>query len=162
MFSEMGLIDTYGIKVPILKNFLLAVRAKYNPNPFHNWKHGFAVLHFSWVTLLQTKAAVKCLTTPDVLALLVASLCHDIDHRMHTRNTQHATHNGQHTAWHGAVQLCSCAALTTAVSTPSDVPPLMCACTDCTACTFAAADDDVFVQRATRMRMRSIRRRIRR
>lgn len=48
----MGFLEK--IPVQTLKNFAAAVRSKYRENPFHNWMHGFSVMHFTyWVSDLD-------------------------------------------------------------------------------------------------------------
>jgi hypothetical protein len=69
----------FKLEPPRLTNFVLACREKYNDNPFHNWHHGFSVLQYVYASLKNTDA-LHYLQAQDVLALLVASLCHDIDH----------------------------------------------------------------------------------
>ncbi|KAH8072528.1 3',5'-cyclic-nucleotide phosphodiesterase [Aureococcus anophagefferens] len=59
--------------------FIRAVGDAYNDNPYHNFRHGVAVLHLSFVALCHTRRA-KGLTSLDILSLKVAALCHDIDH----------------------------------------------------------------------------------
>ncbi|KJH43544.1 3'5'-cyclic nucleotide phosphodiesterase, partial [Dictyocaulus viviparus] len=56
-----------------LASFLLRV-------PYHNWSHAFSVAHFCWISL-QTPAVLHGLDELERLALLIACLCHDIDHR---------------------------------------------------------------------------------
>ncbi len=79
IFQAMGLTEEFQIPLDTLQNFVLAVRAKYRKNPFHNWYHGFSVLHFAFYFLRKTNAHSD-LTKLDVLGLLVACLCHDADH----------------------------------------------------------------------------------
>ena len=86
MFEEMRLIDEFQIIPETLKSFLLTVRQNYHDNPFHNWYHGFSVLHFSYLALRLLTNASEYLTQHDVLALMIGSLCHDIDHPGNTNS----------------------------------------------------------------------------
>jgi len=86
MFVEMRLVDEFQIVGDTLKNFLITVRQNYHDNPFHNWYHGFSVLHFCYLSLRLLTNASEYLTQQDVLALMVASLCHDIDHPGNTNS----------------------------------------------------------------------------
>lgn len=79
IFQSLGLLGLYDIRRNELTNFLVAVRSNYQDNPFHNWAHGFSVFHFSFYILKLTKVSDH-LNGQDILGLLVASLCHDIDH----------------------------------------------------------------------------------
>lgn len=49
----------------------MGVRANYRDNPFHNWYHGFSVMHMAYVTLRMTKAN-EGLNRSEVLATLVS------------------------------------------------------------------------------------------
>ncbi|CAH2218524.1 high affinity cGMP-specific 3, 5 -cyclic phosphodiesterase 9A isoform X3 [Pelobates cultripes] len=55
------------------------VQNNYRDNPFHNFRHGFCVTQMMycviWACGLQ-----GCLTAADTVSLMVASLCHDLDH----------------------------------------------------------------------------------
>ena len=79
IFREMGMVSEFDIPGDTMRLFVEGVRLKYRNNPFHNWYHGFSVMHFTYLILKRTSAH-KTLLKTDVLALLVASLCHDIDH----------------------------------------------------------------------------------
>ncbi|KAF0689052.1 Aste57867_19467 [Aphanomyces stellatus] len=68
---------------PTLQSFLRVVHDHYHPNPFHNFQHGFSVLHVTYRFLKDTRARLVLLPL-DRLACLVASLCHDIDHPGHS------------------------------------------------------------------------------
>ena len=78
MFEEFDLISTFKISIDKLKIFLRCARDKYRPVPFHNFKHGWSVLHMTCCILRQ--GAVSYLTPIDTLSVLIASLCHDLDH----------------------------------------------------------------------------------
>lgn len=56
------------------------VQKGYRDVPYHNWSHAFAVGHFCYL-LLKMDAVKSGLNELERLALLVACLCHDIDHR---------------------------------------------------------------------------------
>jgi dual 3',5'-cyclic-AMP and -GMP phosphodiesterase 11 len=104
-FSSLRLleIDAPGLFVAMLRRFDLfttalpcdgavaAVRTlvgeiccTYRPNPYHNWRHGFAVTHAVFSCLDRSAAAAAALDPTDKLAALVAALAHDVDHRGHT------------------------------------------------------------------------------
>uniref|UniRef100_A0A0N4ZI80 Phosphodiesterase n=1 Tax=Parastrongyloides trichosuri TaxID=131310 RepID=A0A0N4ZI80_PARTI len=80
MFDELGFIEKYRIRQSTLAKFLLMVQRGYRNVPYHNWSHAFAVAHFCYL-LLKLPAVKKALTDLQRLSLLVACLCHDIDHR---------------------------------------------------------------------------------
>ena len=79
MFVSCDLVEAFQIPISALRNFIMAVHAGYNPrNSFHCFRHGWSVLHVSYLILRH--GASDYLEPLDVLAVLVAALCHDIDH----------------------------------------------------------------------------------
>eukprot|EP01006_Ploeotia_vitrea_P035219 TRINITY_DN65846_c8_g15_i1.p1 TRINITY_DN65846_c8_g15~~TRINITY_DN65846_c8_g15_i1.p1 ORF type:complete len:850 (+),score=454.44 TRINITY_DN65846_c8_g15_i1:192-2552(+) len=86
IFHEMGLIGEFNISPQRLKRFLVAIRLGYHEeNAYHNFRHGWSVFHFVYLTLRRTRAK-QFLTSLDVLALLVAALGHDVDHPGNTNS----------------------------------------------------------------------------
>ncbi|XP_071150569.1 probable 3',5'-cyclic phosphodiesterase pde-5 isoform X19 [Mytilus edulis] len=58
--------------------FTMTVKKNYRNVPYHNWAHAFSVAHAVYTVIKTTKhsfSPVEC------LALYVACLCHDLDHR---------------------------------------------------------------------------------
>lgn len=76
---DTGCIDLFEIPGDILANFSDAMMKLYRNNPFHNWYHGFGVMHFTYFQMKHT-SAVEFLTHLEVFAVLIASLGHDADH----------------------------------------------------------------------------------
>jgi cAMP and cAMP-inhibited cGMP 3',5'-cyclic phosphodiesterase 10 len=64
-----------------LMRFILTVRKNYRNVPYHNWSHAFSVAHAIYTVIKQTKHQF---TPNDCIALFVACLCHDLDHRVKT------------------------------------------------------------------------------
>ena len=79
IFEDVGLCSEFQISKNTLQMFTLQVRNYYHSNPFHNWYHAFSVFHFAYLILRLTKITGE-MSSLDVLGLLVASLCHDLDH----------------------------------------------------------------------------------
>ncbi|GMH33176.1 hypothetical protein BSKO_01010 [Bryopsis sp. KO-2023] len=79
IFVDSGVLPRFKIKEMVLMSFLTAVASHYQDNPYHNFLHAVYVLHGVWMVLLTTEAR-KGLAGHDVLALLISSICHDIDH----------------------------------------------------------------------------------
>eukprot|EP00004_Rigifila_ramosa_P003116 TRINITY_DN1326_c0_g1_i5.p1 TRINITY_DN1326_c0_g1~~TRINITY_DN1326_c0_g1_i5.p1 ORF type:complete len:1469 (-),score=315.52 TRINITY_DN1326_c0_g1_i5:74-4432(-) len=79
IFHQLGLTQQFSIPEANLRSFLLDIRNNYRKNPFHNFQHAFSVFHISYLFLVTTSAA-KWLTNLDMFALLIAALCHDLDH----------------------------------------------------------------------------------
>ncbi|XP_052274337.1 probable 3',5'-cyclic phosphodiesterase pde-5 isoform X2 [Dreissena polymorpha] len=61
-----------------LIRFTLTVRKNYRNVPYHNWDHAFSVAHAMFTVVRTTKHQF---TAQECLALFVACLCHDLDHR---------------------------------------------------------------------------------
>jgi len=70
------------------------VRKGYRDPPYHNWMHAFSVFHFSYLILKRLQLIQQgYLTELEALALLVSSLCHDVDHRGTTNSFQLASNS---------------------------------------------------------------------
>lgn len=61
-----------------LIKFTLTVKQNYHDFPYHNWKHALTVTHTMYCIL---KRHSEIFTKLERLALLIACLAHDIDHR---------------------------------------------------------------------------------
>ncbi|ESP05492.1 hypothetical protein LOTGIDRAFT_228057 [Lottia gigantea] len=61
-----------------LMRFTLTVRKNYRHVPYHNWVHAFSVAHSMFTVI---KCSNHQFTSNECLALFVACLCHDLDHR---------------------------------------------------------------------------------
>ncbi|VEL36976.1 unnamed protein product [Protopolystoma xenopodis] len=64
-----------------LARFLLMARRGYRDPPYHNWTHAYTVAHFIYLCLRRLPLMENQLTELEAIAIFVASLCHDIDHR---------------------------------------------------------------------------------
>jgi GAF domain-containing protein len=83
VFSLSAAARGYPLPEPVVGAFLSAVASHYRPServPYHNLGHVVQVLHTVWL-LLETSPTCRAALKPvDELSLLVASLCHDLDH----------------------------------------------------------------------------------
>ena len=79
MFKSLGLLQKFDISTESLVRFLLTVKLNYNNNPFHNWLHAWSVMHASWL-MISAPEVTGCLTDADKLAVMIAAVCHDLDH----------------------------------------------------------------------------------
>ncbi|XP_037380791.1 high affinity cGMP-specific 3',5'-cyclic phosphodiesterase 9A isoform X1 [Talpa occidentalis] len=79
MYHDLGLVRAFSINPITLKRWLLCVQENYRNNPFHNFRHCFCVTQMMysmvWLCGLQEK-----LSQMDILALMTAAICHDLDH----------------------------------------------------------------------------------
>lgn len=68
-----------------LIKFINIVCDNYKPNPFHNFQHAINVLQMTYRLLVDTNIYVKI--KPNIIfGILVAALCHDIDHPGNTNS----------------------------------------------------------------------------
>ena len=82
MFEDLGLSQRFRIPRSVLARFVLMVKRGYRDPPYHNWSHAFSVAHFAYLCVKNLKLEEdSLLTNLEILAFVVASLCHDIDHR---------------------------------------------------------------------------------
>ncbi|CAF1321520.1 unnamed protein product [Adineta steineri] len=81
MFLDLANMDPINVNrfdMECLMRFTLTVRKNYRNVPYHNWSHAFSVAHAIYTVIKQTK---HHFTTNECIALFVACLCHDLDHR---------------------------------------------------------------------------------
>ena len=81
MFKELFSLKMFDVDE--LTKFTLTVRRNYRRVPYHNWTHAFSVAHCMFMIL--RKASSNFMLT-ESLALFVACLCHDLDHRGRTNS----------------------------------------------------------------------------
>ncbi|KAL5270598.1 hypothetical protein ACHWQZ_G001338 [Mnemiopsis leidyi] len=90
MFEDLGLINRWQFSHQTLTRFLLMVKRGYRDPPYHNWMHAFCVGHFFY-SLCKAVDISKYMTDIEVLAMLIACFCHDLDHRGTTNAFQVAS-----------------------------------------------------------------------
>jgi hypothetical protein len=78
-FIQTGLCELIGIDSYQLFKFILIVRSHYNNVPYHNWFHALDTTHFIYILNLSVRFD-RFLTNLELFALLIASICHDVDH----------------------------------------------------------------------------------
>ncbi|XP_050693259.1 cGMP-dependent 3',5'-cyclic phosphodiesterase-like isoform X2 [Eriocheir sinensis] len=94
MVESLGMITKFRLSRESLARFTLMVRKGYRDPPYHNWLHAFSVTHFAFLTLQNLKLVERNVLTPlEALALLVSSMCHDLDHRGTTNSFQVASNS---------------------------------------------------------------------
>lgn len=79
MFKELKILEELDIDNELMEQYLLAVQATYRDNPFHNFRHAFCVTQMMY-GLLHLVNLVDVFTTEELFCLLIATLCHDMDH----------------------------------------------------------------------------------
>ena len=91
MFVNLELVGCFQIPIPTLKHFLTDIKSGYlNANPYHNFRHAFDVAHAVYI-FLTTTCSKDLLTPLDVFGLMVAAVCHDLQHPGCTNSFQVAS-----------------------------------------------------------------------
>ncbi|KAF7419006.1 hypothetical protein HZH68_001659 [Vespula germanica] len=80
MFEQCNLIHKFHIPYDILCRWILSVKKNYRPVKYHNWRHALNVAQ-TMFAMLKTGKMEQFMTDLEILGLLVACLCHDLDHR---------------------------------------------------------------------------------
>jgi len=79
IFDLFDIMTTFGVSNEKLFKFLSEVKNKYKKVPYHNWRHAVDVMQFvSYEVLVGNLDST--LTKNEIFGLLIASLCHDLDH----------------------------------------------------------------------------------
>ena len=66
--------------IQVLCRWALSVKKNYRPVKYHNWRHALNVCQ-TMFTMLKTGKMDRFTDDLEVFGLLVACLCHDLDHR---------------------------------------------------------------------------------
>uniref|UniRef100_A0A8D8VUM6 Phosphodiesterase n=2 Tax=Cacopsylla melanoneura TaxID=428564 RepID=A0A8D8VUM6_9HEMI len=80
MFLECNLVQQYHIPYDVLCRWVLSVKKNYRPVKYHNWRHALNVAQ-TMFAMLKTGKMERFMSDLEILGLLVACLCHDLDHR---------------------------------------------------------------------------------
>ncbi|XP_028401446.1 dual 3',5'-cyclic-AMP and -GMP phosphodiesterase 11-like isoform X2 [Dendronephthya gigantea] len=80
MFYELGLHLRFGIEKDVLCRWIMSVKKNYRHVTYHNWRHAFNVGQ-TMFAIIKSSTVCNYLSEIERLALLVACLCHDLDHR---------------------------------------------------------------------------------
>lgn len=79
MIKRLNLIEKFSIDESKLRNFIDTITKNYKRVPYHNFTHAFNIVHFNYYVLITSNLR-EYLEDIDVLALILGSLGHDIDH----------------------------------------------------------------------------------
>ncbi|XP_039615675.1 cGMP-specific 3',5'-cyclic phosphodiesterase isoform X2 [Polypterus senegalus] len=81
MFTDLGLVQNFQMKYESLCRWILSVKKNYRKTvAYHNWRHAFNTAQCMFAVLKSGKMQGK-LSELEVLALMISTLCHDLDHR---------------------------------------------------------------------------------
>ncbi|XP_044271443.1 cGMP-specific 3',5'-cyclic phosphodiesterase isoform X2 [Tribolium madens] len=80
MFLECNLVQQFHIPYEVLCRWILSVKKNYRPVKYHNWRHALNVAQ-TMFAMFKTGKMERFMSDLEMLGLLVACLCHDLDHR---------------------------------------------------------------------------------
>uniref|UniRef100_A0A1A9ZIV5 Phosphodiesterase n=1 Tax=Glossina pallidipes TaxID=7398 RepID=A0A1A9ZIV5_GLOPL len=80
MFLDLDFVERFHIDYEVLCRWLLSVKKNYRNVTYHNWRHAFNVAQMMFAILTATQWW-KIFGEIECLALIIACLCHDLDHR---------------------------------------------------------------------------------
>ena len=88
MFQDLRLIERFRIDYKRLCSWVLTVKKNYRQVVYHNWRHAFNVMQNMFLMMTENPEFRSKFTEEEKCALMIACLCHDIDHRGLTNNFQ--------------------------------------------------------------------------
>ncbi|KAM6949337.1 cGMP-specific 3',5'-cyclic phosphodiesterase isoform 2-T2 [Aplochiton taeniatus] len=81
MFVDLNLLQTFQMKYSDLCQWILSVKKNYRKNvAYHNWRHAFNTSQCMFAVLKSGRLQSN-LSDLEILALMIATLSHDLDHR---------------------------------------------------------------------------------
>lgn len=78
-FEHFDLMKKFNITAGLLYRFIASIRETYNVIPYHNWTHAVDVTQFV-VYQIEQGGLAQIFTPFEILAILVATICHDANH----------------------------------------------------------------------------------
>ncbi|XP_030003474.1 cGMP-specific 3',5'-cyclic phosphodiesterase [Sphaeramia orbicularis] len=82
MFLELNLMQEFNIDYKSLCQWVLTVKRGYRNNvPYHNWNHALSTAQSMFAMLMATDQLRDIFSNLEILALMIATLNHDLDHR---------------------------------------------------------------------------------
>merc|ERR1719412_488974 len=80
MFIDLDFLGRFHIDYLTLCRWLASVKKNYRKVTYHNWRHAFNVAQMMFATITATQWWKK-LGEVECISLIIACLCHDLDHR---------------------------------------------------------------------------------
>ncbi|XP_029110341.1 cGMP-specific 3',5'-cyclic phosphodiesterase isoform X1 [Scleropages formosus] len=81
MFVDLSLVQNFQMKYKSLCQWILSVKKNYRSSvAYHNWRHAFNTAQCMFAVLKTGRMQSK-LNDLEILALMIATLSHDLDHR---------------------------------------------------------------------------------
>ena len=81
MFIDAKYLTRFNINYRVLCKFVIAVKNNYRQVIYHNWRHALNVAQSMYAILRKTNNLNGIISELHGMALIVACLCHDLDHR---------------------------------------------------------------------------------
>ncbi|XP_027138344.1 cGMP-specific 3',5'-cyclic phosphodiesterase [Larimichthys crocea] len=82
MFLDLNLVQDFNIDYKSLCQWVLTVRRGYrNSVPYHNWNHALSTAQSMFAMLMAADQLKIIFSRLEILALMIATLNHDLDHR---------------------------------------------------------------------------------
>uniref|UniRef100_A0AAX7UIE7 Phosphodiesterase n=1 Tax=Astatotilapia calliptera TaxID=8154 RepID=A0AAX7UIE7_ASTCA len=83
MFLDLNLVQDFNIDYKVsLCQWVLTVKRGYRNNvPYHNWHHAVSTAQSMFAMLMATDQLQTIFSRLEILALMIATLNHDVDHR---------------------------------------------------------------------------------
>ncbi|XP_049901340.1 cGMP-specific 3',5'-cyclic phosphodiesterase [Epinephelus moara] len=82
MFLDLNLVQDFNIDYKGLCQWVLTVKRGYRNNvPYHNWNHALCTAQSMFAILMATDRLQTIFSRLEILALMIATLSHDLDHR---------------------------------------------------------------------------------
>ncbi|VDN09616.1 unnamed protein product [Dibothriocephalus latus] len=80
MFTDLDLVNRFHIDYISLCRWLLSVKKNYRDVIYHNWRHAFNVAQ-TMFSMFKTGGLQSLFGDLECLAIIIACLSHDLDHR---------------------------------------------------------------------------------
>lgn len=80
MFIDLDFLGRFHVDYTVLCRWLASVKKNYRAVTYHNWRHAFNVAQMMFAAITSTMWWKK-LGEVECLSLIIACLCHDLDHR---------------------------------------------------------------------------------
>lgn len=80
VFTSFHLLENFNITSELFFTFLYKLRSLYNDSPYHNMIHAIDVLQY-YAYQIKMASIDKVFNSLELLAICVASICHDVGHR---------------------------------------------------------------------------------
>ncbi|EEY57908.1 3'5'-cyclic nucleotide phosphodiesterase, putative [Phytophthora infestans T30-4] len=93
LFHSLGLLERFQVAQDTFSTFLSHVASHYRPNAYHNLQHAFQVTHATYCLLRRSGVAHSYFARVEIFAMLIAALCHDLDHPGNTNDFEVKTHS---------------------------------------------------------------------